>query len=213
LNDGVLFLDELPEFDRDALEALREPLEEGRIAIARVGRGAIFPARFQLVAAMNPCPCGLFGSEADACRCRTGVAERYAARISGPLRDRIDVWVELSRVPPSELLARAPTEPSAAVAARIALARERQMRRGASNARLSGRRLDAAADLDDESRETLGYLSDLDALSARATDRLVRVARTIADLAGVQAVRSEHLEEAARFRAPARRLADRAGTA
>ena len=103
-DNGVLFLDELPEFGRDVLEALREPLEDGRVAITRAGRATIFPARFQLVAAINPCPCGQAGSETVACRCPSGVAARYASRISGPLRDRIDLWVELSRVAPGALV-------------------------------------------------------------------------------------------------------------
>ena len=207
-HNGVLFLDELPEFDRDVLEALREPLEEGSIAITRVGRATVFPARFQLVGAMNPCPCGLTGSETQACRCPTGVPARYAARISGPLRDRIDLWVEMSRVPPADLVAAPAPEPSAVVALRIAAARARQVARPALNSRLSGRRLLAACSLSTEASQALVALADLETLSARGTERLLRVARTIADLAADVRVTSEHLEEAARFRSPARRLAD-----
>jgi magnesium chelatase family protein len=212
-HNGVLFLDELPEFDRDVLEALREPLEEGRIAITRVGRGTVFPARFQLVGAMNPCPCGQTGSETEACRCRPGVPERYAARISGPLRDRIDLWVEMARVPPVELVQGLPPESSAAVAARIVAARTRQLVRGPGNARLSGRRLLAVAQMTADAEDRLVALAELEVLSARGTERLLRVARTIADLAGTTAVDATHLEEAARFRRPARRLADRAASA
>jgi magnesium chelatase family protein len=208
-HNGVLFLDELPEFDRDVLEALREPLEEGRIAITRVGRAAIFPARFQLLAAMNPCPCGLTGSETEACRCARGVPERYAGRVSGPLRDRIDLWVEMARVMPSDLVAAEAPEPSADVARRIATARLRQADRGTLNSRLSGRRLFAAAALMRESEALLVTLAELEALSARGTERLLRVARTVADLAAVPRVEDAHLEEAARFRTPARHLADR----
>ncbi len=208
-HDGVLFLDELPEFDRDVLEALREPLEDGCVAITRVGRATVFPARFQLVAAMNPCPCGLTGSETEACRCGTGVAARYARRISGPLRDRIDLWVEMSRVPPAELVSARAPEHSAAVAARIADARARQAARQVSNARLAGRRLLTAAALTQEAQQRLVELSNLEGLSARGTERLLRVGRTIADLAGAGAVLSGHLEEAARYRSPARRMADR----
>jgi magnesium chelatase family protein len=207
-DNGVLFLDELPEFDRDSLEALREPLEEGRIAIARVGRGAVFPARFQLVAAMNPCPCGQLGSETEACRCRPGVPERYAGRISGPLRDRIDLWVEMARVPAVELVGARIAESSAVVAARIAETRLRQLRSRGLSARLTGRRLHAAAGLLPGGKERLVALADLEGLSARGTDRLLRVARTIADLAGAERVEAEHLEEAARYRRPAHHLAD-----
>ena len=207
-HDGVLFLDELPEFDRDVLEALREPLEEGSIAITRVGRATVFPARFQLVGAMNPCPCGRTGSETEACRCPTGVPARYAARISGPFRDRIDLWVEMSRVPPGDLVSVPAPESSAAVALRIADARVRQAARPASNGRLSGRRLLAAASLSSEASQTLVALANLESLSARGTERLLRVARTIADLANEERVTSAHLKEAARFRSPARRMAD-----
>src|SRR6478735_2451411 len=119
---GVLFLDELPEFDRDVLESLRQPLEEGRVAIARAGRAATFPARFQLIAAMNPCPCGFHGSDRG-CPCPDGVVERYERKVSGPLRDRIDLWVEMPRVSPSAIVGRAGSEASFVVGTRIAAAR------------------------------------------------------------------------------------------
>ena len=207
---GVLFLDELPEFDRDVLEALREPLEEGRVAISRVGRATVFPARFQLVAAMNPCPCGYAGVEGRACRCPTGVAARYAARVSGPLRDRIDLWVMLPPLAPALLVERQLPEGSAAVAPRIASARATQVDRqdGRLNARVRGRPLLQACGLGVDARRRLVELAELEDLSARGTERLMRVARTIADLAGAPSVCSEHLDEAARFRSPARRLAD-----
>ncbi|MEI6358528.1 MAG: ATP-binding protein, partial [Verrucomicrobiota bacterium] len=128
-NDGCLFLDELPEFSRDVLEALRQPIEEGRVEVARVGRATVFPARFQLVAAMNPCPCGQAGTGSGLCACRPGVPERYLGRISGPLRDRIDIWVQMPRVPAAALVAAGEPEGSAVVAARIAAARERQLGR------------------------------------------------------------------------------------
>src|SRR5439155_17955103 len=145
---GVLFLDELPEFDRDVLEALREPLEEGRVAIARVGRATTFPARFQLVAAMNPCPCGYAGTDKTRCHCRDSVVDRYAERVSGPLRDRIDLWVTMPRVAPAVLVGTLQPEPSAQVSARIAACRRGQLgRRGRLNARLTGRALRAAAQL------------------------------------------------------------------
>lgn len=206
---GVLFLDELPEFARDVLEALREPLEEGRVAIARVGRATTFPARFQFVAAMNPCPCGQYGSDDRPCACPPGVPERYAARISGPLRDRIDLWVVMPRLPPATLVARAEPEDSATVGARVAAARERQLARspGRLNAHVAGRALRAVARLDRPAELRLVALAELERLSGRGTERLLRVARTIADLDDAPAVVEQHLEEAARYRSPASRLA------
>ena len=209
---GVLFLDELPEFDRDVLEALRQPLEDGHVAIVRAGRAQVFPARFQLVAAMNPCPCGMAGTDRPGCRCKPGVADRYAARISGPLRDRIDLWVAMPRVPPALLMADRP-DATVVVAARIARARERQLARsGTVNARLSGRPLRSACRLDARGRARAVDLAEAGALSARATERLLRVARTIADLDGAEAVDASALEEAARFRDPSLAL-DRRGVA
>lgn len=202
-HDGVLFLDELPEFSRDVLEALREPLEEGQVVISRVGRTTIFPARFQLVAAMNPCPCGQAGTEPGACRCPSGVPERYANRISGPLRDRIDLWLTMPRVRPAALVHGDPPEGSARVARRVAAARTRQLERfGTLNARIEGRRLRGACALSAATEAVIVELAERTALSARGTTRLLRVARTIADLAGDGAVEREHLEEAARFRSP-----------
>jgi magnesium chelatase family protein len=200
---GVLFLDELPEFDRTSLEALRQPLEEGWVAVARVGRAVTFPARFQLVAALNPCPCGWAGDPAGRCSCPGGVPERYLNRISGPLRDRIDLWVGVPRLAPGELLRMARPESSAAVAARIAAGRQRQLAaRGRLNARLAGRSLRTAAALDTRGERRAVALAERAGLTARATERLVKVARTIADLAESEGVLSEHLEEAARYRPP-----------
>jgi magnesium chelatase family protein len=200
-HQGVLFLDELPEFGRDVLEALREPLEEGRVAIARVGRATTFPARFQLVAAMNPCPCGQAGTAEGGCRCRPDVPLRYAARISGPLRDRIDLRVDLPRVRALELVGGVRPESSAVVAARIAMCRAREIaRQGELNARVARRRLRAFCGLDDQARRRVAELADLEGYSARGTERLLRVARTIADLADDPWVRDPHLEEAARYR-------------
>jgi magnesium chelatase family protein len=198
---GTLFLDELPEFDRDVLEALREPLEDGRVVITRVGRTLTFPAEFQLVAAMNPCPCGHSGADDDACRCPTGMAERYRARISGPLRDRLDLVVTMPRVPPQELMALPLPEASAVVALRAVAARRRQLARtGRLNGRLSGRALRAVCQLHPRGVARLVELSELDGLSARGTDRIMRVARTIADLDDAPVVSIQHLDEAARFR-------------
>ena len=205
-HNGVLFLDELPEFDRATLEALRQPLEDGQVAISRVGRAAIFPSRFQLIAAMNPCPCGFAGEGDGRCHCQTGVVDRYTARISGPLRDRIDLWVHMPRVEPDEYVRRAAPEGSVQVAARIAVARRRQLdRSGRSNSRLSGRVLRAACALGSAEQAHAVRLAELEGWSARGIERLLRVARTIADLAGADTVDCTHLDEAARFRSPSGR--------
>ncbi len=202
---GVLFLDELPEFGRDVLEALRQPLEDGHVEIVRAGRAARFPARFQLIGAMNPCPCGMAGAADGSCVCRNGIAERYVGRISGPLRDRIDLWVPLARVAAAALVAGPDPETSAAVAARIAAARRRQLGRapGRLNARVGGRTMRRLAGLDPAGVARLIALADRERLSGRGADRLLRVARTIADLAGAETVGLADLDEAARFRAPA----------
>lgn len=200
---GVLFLDELTEFSRDVLEALRQPLEDGRVSIVRAAGAATLPARFQLIAATNPCPCGHAGEE-DRCRCATGVPERYVGRISGPLRDRIDVWVTLARMKAAAMVTGPEPESSAAVAARIAGARSIQLARlgGRLNSRVSGRALRTIAGLRPVTARRLADLADTERLSGRGTERLLRVARTVADLAGSPAVEIEHLEEAARWRPP-----------
>ncbi len=202
-DEGVLFLDELPEFGRDVLEALRQPLEDGRVTIVRVGGSMTLPARFQLVAAMNPCPCGGGAGPDAGCRCSTGVPERYAGRVSGPLRDRIDLWVEMPPVPQAALIGPGRAESSATVAARIASARAAGVRRrGVANARLDGARLRSACRLSPSDEALLASISAAAGLSARGVGRLLRVARTIADLDGAIWVGHEHLEEAARFRIP-----------
>jgi magnesium chelatase family protein len=204
---GVLFLDELPEFGRDVLEALRQPLEEGTVAIVRAGRAETFPARFQLVAAMNPCPCGRAGQDGETCRCPNAVAARYTDRVSGPLRDRIDLWVAMTRVAPAAVVAIETPESSAAVAERVAAARKRQLARsGTLNATLAGRALRLACRLDRQAAARAVELAELEGLSARGTERLLRVARTVADLAGAGPVGCKALEEAARYRSPSRVL-------
>ncbi len=208
-DQGCLVCDELPEFGRDVLEALRQPLEEGSVAVVRVGRWATFPARFTFVAAMNPCPCGRLGSAAAACTCPPGAPQRYLRRVSGPLRDRIDLWAAMDRVPP-ELLLRGPApESSAVVGERIAAARACQLSRngGVPNGRLGGRALREACGLDGPAVARAVLLSEREGLSGRGTDRLLRVARTIADLAGRPVVGAQDLDEAARFRIPADRFA------
>ena len=208
-HEGVLFCDELPEFGRDVLEALRQPLEDGSVSVVRVGRAETFPARFTFIAAMNPCPCGQFGSSDRHCSCPPGVPERYLRRVSGPLRDRVDLWVTVDRVPPAALVGPVVPESSAVVAERIAAARLRQRDRTGSrpNARVAGRELRAVCALDHEAQARAIHLADLEGLSGRGTERLLRVARTIADLDGEPAVLPPHLDEAARFRAPVDRLA------
>jgi len=200
-DNGVLFLDELTEFSRDVLEALRQPLEDGRVSIARASGAVTLPARFQLVAATNPCPCGHAGEE-DRCRCPEGVPDRYVGRISGPLRDRIDVWVTLVRVPGAAMVQTIEPESSATVGGRIAVARTRQLARPGRrlNSRVSGRALRAIAQMSPATSRRLAELADAELLSGRGTERLLRVARTIADLAGADAVEIDHLEEAARWR-------------
>ncbi|MBS0302232.1 MAG: ATP-binding protein, partial [Proteobacteria bacterium] len=208
-HEGVLFLDEFPEFARSALEALREPLESGRITIARAAQRAEFPARFQLVAAMNPCPCGFAGSRQRACRCTPDQVARYQGKLSGPLLDRIDLHVEVPQLPADELLGAPAGEPSAAVRARVALAHERaQKRQGVPNQALQGRQLDEVAALDEAAARFLQTAATRLAWSARGTHRALKVARTIADLAGSEHVTLAHVAEAIQYRRALHRSAD-----
>lgn len=198
---GVLFLDELPEFPRAALEGLREPLETGRIVISRAARQAEFPARFQLVAAMNPCPCGHQGSPLRACRCTPDVVARYQGRISGPLLDRIDVQVEVPAVPAEALAAAPDGETSATIAARVTRARERALRRqGCNNAALSGDALDRHCGLDAAASKFLQGAAARLGWSARSFHRVLRIARSIADLASSEPIQVAHLAEAIQCR-------------
>ena len=198
---GVLFLDELPEFPRPALEALREPLETGRIVISRAARQAEFPARFQLIAAMNPCPCGHLGSPLRACRCSPDAVARYQARISGPLLDRIDLQIEVPAVPPAALSAAPDGEPSASIAARVAAARARATaRQGVANADLAGDALDQHAALDAAGTRFLQAAAARLGWSARSFHRVLRIARSIADLGECSAITAAHLAEAIQYR-------------
>jgi magnesium chelatase family protein len=198
---GVLFLDELPEFSRHVLEVLREPMESGRITISRAARQSEFPAAFQLVAAMNPCPCGYRGHPVVACSCTPDTVARYRMRISGPLLDRIDLQVTVPALRPAELDAAAVGEPSERVRARVARARTRALRRqGMSNGQLAGPVAEVRARLDAAGSALLREAMERMTLSARARHRVLKVARTIADLAGSERVEAEHVGEALGFR-------------
>ncbi|HEX7029381.1 MAG TPA: YifB family Mg chelatase-like AAA ATPase [Gammaproteobacteria bacterium] len=198
---GVLFLDELPEFDRRVLEVLREPLETGHIVISRAARQAEFPARFQLIAAMNPCPCGYHGDPAGRCNCTADQIQRYRGRLSGPLLDRIDLHVEVPRLAGSALSRLPAGEPSARVRERVVAARNRQLQRaGRPNARLEGEALRRDAVLPDAAQRLLDEAAERFGLSARAHDRIRRVARTIADLAASETIAPAHVAEAVAYR-------------
>jgi magnesium chelatase family protein len=200
-HEGVLFLDELPEFPRAALEALREPLESGHITISRAAQRAEFPARFQLVAAMNPCPCGYLGSRTRACRCTPDQVARYQSKLSGPLIDRIDLHVEVGALPPEELLAAPAGESTASIRVRCATARQLAItRQGVPNQALQGQAIDEHARLDDAARQFLHTAATRLGWSARATHRALKVARSIADLAGSQTVSTAHVAEAVQYR-------------
>ncbi len=200
-HEGVLFLDELPEFPRAALEALREPLESGHITISRAAQRAEFPARFQLVAAMNPCPCGYLGSRSRACRCTPDQVARYQGKLSGPLIDRIDLHVEVAALPPEELLAAPAGEATAAIRARCAAARERAIaRQGVPNQALQGKAIDANVQLDAGAAQFLHSAANRLGWSARATHRALKVARSIADLAGSESTSTAHVAEAVQYR-------------
>ncbi|MCX7601180.1 MAG: YifB family Mg chelatase-like AAA ATPase [Meiothermus sp.] len=198
---GVLFLDEFPEFSRDALEVLRQPLEDGVVTISRARASFTYPARFLLVAAMNPCPCGWFGDPERPCACTPTQRLRYVGRISGPLLDRFDLVVEVPRLTPAEL-ARAPEgEATAVVRERVLAARERmKARQGKLNSELFGRELRRHTTLSPSSEALLQAATQRLALTARSYDRILRVARTIADLAGSERIGEAHLAEALTYR-------------
>jgi magnesium chelatase family protein len=209
---GVLFLDELPEFHRSTLEVLRQPLEDGKVVVTRASGTMTFPCAFMLVAAMNPCPCGYYGDPKRECRCSPGQVERYRQKISGPLLDRIDLHVEAPAVEYKELSGTVPAESSAAIRERILKARSIQQKRFAKsrktscNARMSHVQLKEHCRLDDSGNETLKHaMNDLN-FSARAYDRILKVARTIADLAGGETIATDHLLEALSYRNLDRRI-------
>lgn len=191
----------MPEFPRAALEALREPLETGRVHIARAAQSSEFPARFQLVAAMNPCPCGQLGNPRKACRCSPEQVQRYRGRLSGPLLDRIDLCVEVPLLPPEELAGAEPGESSAAVAARVAAARAGALaRQGCINAQLEGAALDRHARASEAALALLQRASRQLAWSGRAYHRCLRLARTLADLAGHDDIAVTDAAEAVQLR-------------
>ncbi len=202
-HNGVLFLDELPEFDRRVLEVLREPLETGTITISRAARQADFPARFQLIAAMNPCPCGYLGDPSGRCHCTSEQVQRYRARISGPLLDRIDMHIEVQRVPHEVLRAGSigGEETSATVRGRAVRARQRAAQRGGhANAQLTPQQIKRFCVLEEKTQNLLEQAVDKLGLSHRAYHRILKLARTIADLAGSENIQIAHVSEAISYR-------------
>ncbi|GKS69103.1 magnesium chelatase family protein [Nitrosomonas sp. PY1] len=199
---GVLFLDEFPEFDRKVLEVLREPLESGKITISRAARQAEFPADFQLVAASNPCFCGYFGHPSGKCQCTPDQVARYRGRISGPLLDRIDIQIEVPAVPQNELMHRSTvSERSSVIRARVMESHQRQLtRQGKANTRLSVKEIDQYCALDTVSENLLKQAINRLNLSARAYHRILKVARTIADLSGAEKISNQHIAEAIQYR-------------
>jgi magnesium chelatase family protein len=202
---GVLFLDELPEFQRNVLDSLRQPLETGSVQVARANAHVTFPARFQLVAAMNPCRCGHLGDPTLACSRAPRCAADYQAKVSGPFLDRVDLHVDVQAVSAADLVLPPPVEGSSDVAARVAAARGVQTRRYEgkglrTNAEVDGDLLDEVATPDEPGRRLLGQAAEAMRLSARGYHRVLRVARTIADLAGSEEVKRVHVAEALSYR-------------
>ncbi|MBV8808811.1 MAG: YifB family Mg chelatase-like AAA ATPase [Acidobacteriaceae bacterium] len=199
-HQGVLFLDELPEFPRGVLEQLRQPLEEGSVTLARSNGTLTFPARIMLVAAMNPCPCGFYGDSTRECRCTPGIIQRYLAKVSGPLLDRIDLHIEVPAVPYKELRSRSDGQSSVQIRERVEAARDLQRQRGFYNSQIPPSQLRTLCALDEAGERTLEMAIRRMNLSARAHDRMLRVARTIADLDHSPGVCAKHLAEAVQFR-------------
>ena len=206
-HNGVLFLDELPEFPKEVLEVLRQPLEDGQVQISRAAGTVTYPSRFMLVCAMNPCKCGWYGHPSGRCRCTEGEVKKYLSRLSGPLLDRIDLFVEVGALNFDELSQRQPSESSAAIKARVDRARAIQEERRAvtavpCNARLGREGLDRYCALDEGGQRLMKGAFEHMGLTARSYDRILRVARTIADLDGSETIRPDHLAEALQYRPP-----------
>ena len=204
-HNGILFLDELPEFSRQALEALRQPMEDGFVSIARVANQAEYQSRFMLVASMNPCPCGYYGSKQRECRCSKNEIRRYLDRVSGPLLDRIDIQIEVDAVPVKEISQSKPAEPSSAVRERVTRCRQLQQDRYKDegiycNAALTSRLIKRYCPLTDEASNVLRVAVERMGMSMRAYSRVLKVARTIADLAGEEVIGTAHLAEAIQYR-------------
>ncbi len=199
-HNGALFLDELPEFPRHVLEQLRQPLEEGSVTLARAQMTLRFPASFMLLAAMNPCPCGFYGDATRECRCTGAIIQRYLAKISGPLLDRIDLHIEVPAVPYQELRGASQGPTSAEIAGRVKRAREAASARGFYNAHIPARQLRKLCALDAAGERTLEMAVRRMGLSARSHDRILKVARTVADLDGSESVSAKHLAEAVQYR-------------
>jgi magnesium chelatase family protein len=210
---GVLFLDELPEFRRDVLEILRQPLEDGHVTISRVAGSLTYPARFMLIGSMNPCPCGFFSDPPRPCTCSPGLIHKYLQRISGPLLDRIDIHIEVPRLKDQELVNQPTGEQSTAIRARVERAREVQRRRfsgdGARaycNAHMGAKQIRKFCSPQDDVKDLLRAAINQLNLSARAYDRILKLARTIADLEGVDDIVLAHVAEAVQYRSLDRKL-------
>jgi magnesium chelatase family protein len=210
-HQGVLFLDELPEFRRDCLEALRQPLEDGFIHISRVKRSFVFPASFMLVCAMNPCPCGNFSDPSKTCRCNPGKIANYMAKISGPLLDRIDIHIELPAIKYRELSDPKESESSAVIRTRVEKSRKTQRERLKAegifyNAQMDSKLTKKYCVLEEQAKELLKIAMEELGLSARAYDKILKVSRTVSDLAGSESILSEHIAEAIQYRSLDRHL-------
>ncbi len=205
-HNGVLFLDELPEFKRTVLEVMRQPMEERKVTISRARISIDYPANFMLVASMNPCPCGYYNHPEKECVCGPGVVQRYLSKISGPLLDRIDLHVEVVPVSFDEMIANRKTESSFEIRERVVKARERQSERFKEraeiycNAMMPSNMVKEICEINDNGRTLLKTAMERLGLSARAYDRILKVSRTIADLAGSEQIRTEHLAEAIQYR-------------
>ena len=206
-HNGVLFLDELPEFPRNVLEVMRQPLEDGTVSIARASMSLTFPARFMLAAAMNPCPCGYFNDRTRECKCTPPMIQRYVSKISGPLLDRIDIHIDVPAVNYKELRSKATTDPSASIRERVLSARERQLTRFRqagekffANAQMGSRQIRAHCELSPDCERLLERAMTQQGLSARAHDRILKVSRTIADLEGAEQIEAKHIAEAIQYR-------------